>query len=380
VCFTLLGYNANELVGQSIFELCHPDDLETARAASKRLITQQTIETITIRVRRKDGGYVWVETTSQAVRDLKSGGVEAVLSFRATSPSVASWTMSCATCRRWRRSANCRRRCPRLQQLADVHRRLRRPLANSMPADDARRADVSEILKATERAATLTLQLLAFSRRQVLRLELLNVNSVIEDMVKILRRLLGESISVVTELEPRLSPSRADPAQLEQVLLQLVFNARDAMPDGGELRIVTRDVSIGLDEESVLAAGRYVQLEVTDTGIGMADETRAKVFEPFFTTKSGSERAASGSRHGVRYRGADGGHITVTSALNVGTTFTIHLPAADPVPEARRRGAGASGTGGQHRAPRRGQRRRADAHRAAAPERRLSRAGGGGRR
>jgi two-component system cell cycle sensor histidine kinase/response regulator CckA len=336
VCFTLLGYSANELVGQSIFELCHPDDLETARAASKRLMTQLTIETITIRVRRKDGGYIWVETTSQAVKNPKSGGVEAVLSV----------SRDITERRKLDDELRHVQKMEAIGQLAggvahDFNNLLTSIggfadlLAKSMASDDERRADVAEILKATERAATLTLQLLAFSRRQVLRLELLNVNSVVEDMVKILRRLLGESVTVVTELEPRLSPSRADPAQLEQVLLQLVFNARDAMPEGGELRITTRDVSIGLDEESVLAAGRYVQLEVTDTGIGMAEETRAKVFEPFFTTKSGSERAGLGLATVYGIVAQTGGHITVNSTLNVGTTFTIHLPAADHVPEGK---------------------------------------------
>jgi PAS domain S-box-containing protein len=348
VCLTLLGYNAAEMIGHAIFDYCHPDDLEALRTSHSRVVEQKSIETMTYRVRRRDGSYVWVEMTSQAVRDQKHDTVEAVLSV----------SRDVTERRKLDDELRHVQKMEAIGQLAggvahDYNNLLTSIggfadlLARSLEPEDPRRKDVNEILKATERAAALTLQLLAFSRRQVLRPELVNVNSVIENMARIVRRLLGESITVVTELEPQLSESRADPAQLEQVLLNLVFNARDAMPKGGTLRIKTRDVVIEPAEESVLAAGRYVLLEVSDTGVGMPEETRSRVFEPFFTTKEGAQRVGLGLATVYGVVAQTGGHISVSSAVDEGTTFSIHLPAADrgadvppPVARAPRRASG----------------------------------------
>src|SRR5262249_39156785 len=194
-------------------------------------------------------------------------------------------------------------------------------LVRSFEADDARRKDIAEILKATERAASLTRQLLAFSKRQVLRVEALSVNGIVADMVKIIRRLLGDSIKVESVLDPKVWTVRADPGQLEQVLLNLAINARDAMPRGGALRIATRNVEVALVSapETVVPAGNYVLLEIQDTGTGMNDETRARVFEPFFTTKEPNGR--SGLRLATVYGivSQSGGAISAPSRLGTGT-------------------------------------------------------------
>jgi two-component system cell cycle sensor histidine kinase/response regulator CckA len=329
VSLTLLGYSSEELVGTSVFESCHPDELEAVRAASARLLGHKGIETLTYRIRRRDGHYIWFETTSQAVTDPKSGLVEEVL---CVSRDVTER-------RRMEEDLRQAQKMEAVGQLAGgvAHdfnnlltaiRGFSDLLARSVEPDDPRRKDIGEILKATERAAALTRQLLAFSKRQVLRLEPLNMNGVVEDMTKIVRRLLGEGVSVETRLEQHLWTVRADPGQLEQVLLNLALNARDAMGGGGTLRISTQNVEIkpASAPDSVIPPGRYVVLQLRDSGAGMTDEIRARVFEPFFTTKDPNGRSGLGLATVYGIITQTGGHIAVASSLGEGTTFTIHLP------------------------------------------------------
>jgi PAS domain S-box-containing protein len=344
VCFNLLGYTMAELVGNSMFEYSHPDDLEAMRAAIARLIGHQGAETLTYRARRRDGSYVWLETTSQAVRDQKSGLVGEVLSV----------SRDITERRRLEEELRQAQKMDAVGQLAGgvAHdfnnllttiRGFADLLTRSFESEDARRKDIAEILKATERAASLTRQLLAFSKRQVLRVEALSVNAIVGDMVKIIRRLLAESITIETALEPKLWTVRADPGQLEQVLLNLSLNARDAMSKGGSLRIATRNVEVApvSAPDTIVPAGKYVLLEIQDTGTGMTDETRARVFEPFFTTKDPTGRSGLGLATVYGIVSQSGGHISVTSSLGTGTTFSIHLPA---VPLARTSGEFAEGT------------------------------------
>ena len=332
VSLKLLGYTSDELMGTSAFEYCHPDDLESVRAASARLLGHQGIETLTYRIRRRDGAYIWFETTSQGVRDPKTGLVSEVLSV----------SRDVTERRRMEEESRQAQKMNAVGQLAGgvAHdfnnlltsiRGFSDLLGRSLDMGDPRRKDIAEILKATERAAALTRQLLAFSKRQVLRLEALSVNAIVDDMTKIIRRLLGDAITVETTLEPEVWTVRADPGQLEQVLLNLSLNARDAMTDGGTLRIETKNVEVATD--GVLQPGRYVQLRVSDSGAGMTDETRARVFEPFFTTKDPKGRAGLGlaTVYGIVLQ--SGGHIAVDSSLGAGTTFTIHLPVAAPASE-----------------------------------------------
>src|SRR3989441_6897272 len=161
-------------------------------------------------------------------------------------------------------------------------------LLRDLPPGDANRGDVEEIRKASERAASLTRQLLAYSRRQMLQPEVLDLNAVVAEMDKMLRRLIGEHIALVAVLAPDLGHVRADPNQIEQVIVNLVVNARDAMPDGGKLTIETANVD--LDDafaQTHLGSvpGPHAMLAVTDSGVGMDATVRAHVFEPFFTTK-----------------------------------------------------------------------------------------------
>ena len=199
-----------------------------------------------------------------------------------------------------------------------------------------RRAQLEGIKKAADRAAALTQQLLAFSRRQVLAPRLLDLNAVVADMEKMLRRLIGEHIELSTVLAPELGLVKADPGQIEQVIMNLVVNARDAMPVGGKLTIETAQVE--LDEacarrRTVGTPGPYVMLAVSDTGHGMDEDTRARVFEPFFTTKEKGKGTGLGLAVVYGIINQSGGSVWVYSEPGIGTTFKAYLPKVETASE-----------------------------------------------
>jgi CheY-like chemotaxis protein len=187
-------------------------------------------------------------------------------------------------------------------------------------APELDREMVEEIAKAAERSAGLTRQLLAFSRKQVLAPELLDLNAIVVHTERMLRRVIGEDVTLTTRLHRPLPPIKADPGQLEQVLLNLAVNARDAMPQGGELTIRTE-----VHRESVI-------LEVADTGIGMSHEVRRRVFEPFFTTKPPGKGTGLGLAVVHGFVAQSHGSIAVDSEPGRGTSFRISMPVADGTP------------------------------------------------
>jgi len=202
-------------------------------------------------------------------------------------------------------------------------------LLRDLPPGDSKRGDVEEIRKASERAASLTRQLLAYSRRQMLQPEVLDLNVVVAEMDKMLRRLIGEHIALAAVLAPDLGRVRADPNQIEQVIVNLAVNARDAMPEGGKLTIETANVD--LDETFAQAhlgsaAGSYAMLAVTDTGAGMDASVRAHLFEPFFTTKEVGKGTGLGLATVYGIVKQSGGYISVYSELGRGASFKIYLP------------------------------------------------------
>ncbi|MGH2697702.1 MAG: sensor histidine kinase, partial [Actinomycetota bacterium] len=198
-------------------------------------------------------------------------------------------------------------------------------LRDDMSASDPRRADLDEIAEAGARAARLVQQLLAFARKDVMRPKVLSLNEVIEGLLGMLPRAIGEDIEVTVELEPDLWSTRIDLSQIEQTIVNPAVNARDAMPRGGVLSLKTSNVV----EEGIERTGNYVQLEVTDNGEGIDPEILPKVFEPFFTTKARGEGTGLGlaTVYGIVDRA--GGSVEASNEPGAGATFRILLPVAE---------------------------------------------------
>ena len=205
-------------------------------------------------------------------------------------------------------------------------------ILSELKAQDPLRDQAQEIINAGNRAAALTRQLLAFSRKQVMRPRVIDLDRLLTDLEKMLRRLIREDIEVKQNLTPELWSVKADPDQVEQVIMNLVLNARDAMPKGGVLTIATSNIELGEQEvrgSLDLKPGRYVSLTITDTGTGMTAETKRRLFEPFFTTKPLGEGTGLGLSMVYGIVKQHGGEVSFYSELGLGSTFKIYWPATD---------------------------------------------------
>jgi len=205
-------------------------------------------------------------------------------------------------------------------------------LLRRLPAEEPARSGIEEIRIAGERAAGLTRQLLAYSRRQVLKPQVLDLNSSVTKMIPMLRRLIGETIELNPALQPDLGHVEADPSQIEQIIMNLVVNARDSMPRGG--RVVVETSNADLDETFAkkhvpTRPGRYVMLAVSDTGSGMDEATQARIFEPFFTTKQLGKGTGLGLATVYGIVKQSDGYIWVYSEPRIGSTFKVYLPRVD---------------------------------------------------
>ncbi len=332
----LTGHNAKEYLSLGLEQLLPATSLELAQNKLKELLAQEEVKTdlsrsgtIEIELFRPDGSTVWTEVKGSFLRDGQGHPV-----------GVLGVTRDITMRRKLEEQLRQSQKMEVVGRLAggvahDFNNLLTAILGycelllSVIQADDPAHQDVAEIKKAGERAALLTRQLLAFSRRQVLRPKSLDLNQVMENLGKMLKRVIGEDIELSILPGANLGQVMADPGQIEQVILNLTVNARDAMPQGGKLIIKTADVD--LDEayaaiHAQVEPGPYVLLAVTDTGCGMDEPTRSHIFEPFFTTKEVGKGTGLGLSTVYGIIRQSGGHIWVYSESGQGTTFKIYLP------------------------------------------------------
>jgi len=325
------GYSLEELVGQPI-SLFDPGVTRETVAERNRLMAED--KSLFMRLRRKDGSVFDVEAV---VRRIRIGGRPVVLAVERDITERKRAEEEREKLRAQLAQAQKMESIGRLaggvahdfNNLLTVINGYSLLLLGRLSEADPFRAGLKEIHKAGERAAGLTMQLLAFSRKQILEPCVLDLNREVDEMRSMFERLVGEDVEVRVELSAQAGSVHADPHQIEQVIMNLVVNARDAMPHGGKLLIETAGVE--LDERYVQShpeahAGRHVLLAVSDTGVGMDDQTRRQIFEPFFTTKGVGKGTGLGLSTVQGIVAQSGGHIEVYSEPGHGTTFKIYLP------------------------------------------------------
>jgi len=326
----ILGYSPGELPGTQTLEEVHKDDRQIVADAAEQARRTGVGVRIEYRLRHKDGHWEYVESTASAVRDSEGKVEKLVIVNRAIGDR--------------RRLEEQLRQVQKMDAIGRLSGGVAHDFNNLLGViigycevlqeriveHDPLRSPVDQILKAGKRAASLTRQLLAFSRQQVLEPRVLVLNHVVSDMEKMLRRLIGEDIDLKLSLEPAAAKIKADQSQIEQVIMNLVVNARDAMPDGGHLFIETSTMQ--MDDEFVkrypypVLTGPYVLLTVSDTGMGMDVATQQRIFEPFFTTKEKGKGTGLGLSTVYGVVKQSGGYIDVDSTAGAGTTFRIYVP------------------------------------------------------
>jgi PAS domain S-box-containing protein len=325
----LTGYKAEDVIGRNCRFLQGKDTDPAAVSLVRRAIQAGEPCTVELVNYRKDGTAFWNELSISPVRDSADRlthfvGVQADVTarrsleeqFRQAQKMEAFGQLAGGVAHDF-------------NNLLTIINGYSELLFQRLPKGDPSREFIAQIHKAGERSAGLTRQLLAFSRQQVLAPRLLDLNEVVAETEKMLCRLIGEDIRLATVKDPQLWVVRADPGQIEQVLMNLAVNARDAMPGGGRLTIETQNVEVEeAHAQSHLDAqvGSHVLLSVTDTGTGMPPEVCARIFEPFFTTKGPGKGTGLGLATVYGIINQSGGHLAVSSKVGVGTTFKVFLP------------------------------------------------------
>ena len=306
-----------------------PEDAEASAELHRRLLAGETLTGVEVRRQRRDGSWVDISLSGTPLWD-ENGRVRGIIGF------LADIT----------RNRELEQQLRQMQKIEAIGRlaggvahdfnnilmaisSYAELLCRKLPEAEAGRRYVDEIMKATDRGSSLTQGLLAFSRKQVLSPKVIDLNALVGEQINMLERLLGENIELRFAPNKALGRTKVDPSQVEQVVMNLVINARDAMPNGGEILIETTNAELDqvvTEPGAPVAAGRYVMLAVSDTGCGMDEETKSHIFEPFFTTKEQGKGTGLGLATVFGIVKQSGGQIFLHSEPGVGTTFKVYFP------------------------------------------------------
>jgi PAS domain S-box-containing protein len=326
----IYGYTAEEIVGRPISTLYRPDQIPDYQDVRRRVLRGEQVAAFDTVRRRKDGRLIDVCLSVSPIV-VRPGDVVGLSSIshditkvkRLEQQFQQAQKMEAIGTLAWGVAHD-------FNNLLTIINGYSEVLIGRLKPDDPMRESLDQIREAGERAASLTRQLLAFSRQQLLEPRVLDLNRVVADTEKMIGRLIEEDIILTSALDPSLKPVRADPGQLQQVLMNLSLNARDAMPHGGRLTIETRGVTV--DEAYAelhpgLRLGDYAMLAVSDNRCGMDETTKARIFEPFFTTKGRGKGTGLGLAVVYDVVKQSGGYIEVYSEVGKGTAFKVYLPA-----------------------------------------------------
>ena len=332
----MLGFSAEEMIGQFVWKFNAEEEDARQKVLSKLAGASPPGRNLERSYRRKDGTTFQVLIEDRLILD-ENGKIRGI---RCTIQDITQWKKTreeVASLQEQLRQSQKMEAIGRLaggvahdfNNLLTVIKGYSQLSLMELHEGDPLKENIGIIQKASERAADLTQQLLAFSRRQIMEVKVLDLNTLLRDMEKMLDRIIGEDIELVTLLTEDLGRTRTDPGQIEQVILNLAVNARDAMPSGGKLTIETANVELDQAYASThdrMAAGRYVMLSVSDTGVGMSPEMREQIFDPFFTTKEKGKGTGLGLSTVYGIVKQSGGNVSVYSEPGQGSVFKICLP------------------------------------------------------
>ena len=324
----VMGWSKSEALQRNIKSLVAPEHVGLCGQMMRRILNEEPLPHFEISMLRKDGRRALLEISARLIRSNgKKEGVQGTardVTERRQLENMARQSQKLEAIGRL--SGGLAHDFNNLLCVISGHAEM---LSERLEPTSAAINSVAQIKKAADSAASLTRQLLAFSRKQVFHPQTLDLNAIVVDTEKLLGRLIGEHIELLTALNPTLGNVRVDPVQIEQVLMNLILNARDAMPRGGKLTIETSNVDLEEKHESkrsLIPAGRYVMFAVTDTGCGMDEETQSRIFEPFYTTKELGKGTGLGLATVYGIVKQSGGFIWVYSEYGRGTTFKVYLP------------------------------------------------------
>lgn len=334
----VMGWPREEALQKNIKGLVAPEHATLCNEVMRRLVNGEPLQHFEIAMLRKDGRRVLLEASARLIRSSGNNdcvqGIARDVTERRQLENMVRQSQKLEAIGRL--SGGLAHDFNNLLCVINGHTEL---LTEALQPTDPGMRSVTQIRKAADSAAALTRQLLAFSRRQVFHPQVVDLNAIVTETERLLARLIDEHIEFYTALDPALGRVSVDPVQVEQVIINLVLNARDAMPNGGKLTIETSNLDLEENHQSKISqvpAGKYVLLALTDTGCGMDEETQSRIFEPFYTTKEMGKGTGLGLATVYGIVKQSGGYIWVYSEEERGTTFKIYLPrVASPLTEAR---------------------------------------------